>query len=78
MKTLLALTLALGMVGTANALPLIPFVITGMVEVIHHDTVDDKRLFKTVTASWADNKDGYSFDITQFEYDNNKSKYVLK
>ncbi len=84
MKTLLlTLTMMLTM-GTANAFGLTVLVSTlatasTTLAVAEGARVssNDPRLFKTVTASHA-GENGYWFDITQFEYDQNPSKYTLR
>lgn len=53
----------------------IPFVIGA--QTVNADKTADSRLNQTVTASWK-GETGYVFDITRFEYENNKSKYDLK
>ncbi len=82
MKTLLASLVLVMSMSVAQASPYTPFAafLPGAMAVSLFTLGDknDSRMFKTVDAAWADNKDGYSFTITQFEYDQNPSKYVLK
>lgn len=85
MKTLLAsLVLIMGM-SVAQASPFVGAVYAFMMYQGGNAIVksvesgsNSPALSKDVTASWADNPDGYAFSITQSEYDQNPNKYVLK
>jgi len=46
------------------------------VNMIANSKIDDADLFKTVIVSHADNPNGYSFEITQYEYKQNPSAFV--
>jgi len=82
-KLLLTIILSLGLINAASAFePLTVFAaytIMGGSLVYSGSQIGkpvDSRLFKTVTAHHTGNN-GYSFDITQFEYDSNPGKFVL-
>ena len=85
MKTLLASLVLVVSMSTAQASPFVGAVYAYMMyqggnTIVKSLEAESKSptLSKTVDAAWADNQDGYSFNITRFQYDNNKSKYVLK
>jgi len=54
-------------------------VVLTVIQLAYNDSVtnQDPRHFKTVKAMHADGQSNNNFEITQFDYDNNKAKYTL-
>ena len=77
-KVILAMILTMSM-GVAQAFPVI-----GLAFIAATVANDAERgetsatLQQTVTAAHASNPDGYTFDLTVYEYNQNKTAYVLK
>ncbi len=76
-KAMLVLVLMFSM-SAAQATPAVIFVAGMLTGGLISSDINHEDKFKTVTAAHASNPNGYTFDLTKFEYDRNPSAYVLK